>query len=42
MWKSPSACGAGYGSREFACRDPEGNLWSSGTYQPDTSNGEEA
>jgi uncharacterized glyoxalase superfamily protein PhnB len=24
----------GYGSREFACRDPEGNLWSFGTYWP--------
>ncbi|MBB1628623.1 VOC family protein [Achromobacter sp. UMC71] len=23
-----------YGSREFACRDPEGNLWSFGTYWP--------
>ncbi|MDN5787826.1 VOC family protein [Pseudorhodobacter sp.] len=23
-----------YGSREFACRDPEGNLWSIGTYWP--------
>ena len=23
-----------YGSREFACRDPEGNLWSLGTYWP--------
>lgn len=23
-----------YGSREFACRDPEGNLWSFGTYRP--------
>lgn len=24
----------GYGSRDFACRDPEGNLWSFGTYWP--------
>jgi uncharacterized glyoxalase superfamily protein PhnB len=24
----------GYGSREFACRDPEGNLWCFGTYWP--------
>lgn len=24
----------GYGSREFACRDPEGNLWSIGSYWP--------
>ncbi|MEV6925260.1 VOC family protein [Dactylosporangium sp. NPDC051485] len=24
---------AGYGSREFAVRDPEGNLWSFGTYR---------
>jgi uncharacterized glyoxalase superfamily protein PhnB len=23
-----------YGSRDFACRDPEGNLWSFGTYWP--------
>ena len=23
-----------YGSREFHCRDPEGNLWSFGTYWP--------
>lgn len=23
-----------YGSREFACRDPEGNLWCFGTYWP--------
>jgi uncharacterized glyoxalase superfamily protein PhnB len=23
-----------YGSREFACRDPEGNLWRLGTYWP--------
>lgn len=23
-----------YGSREFVCRDPEGNLWSFGTYWP--------
>lgn len=26
-----------YGSREFACRDPEGNLWSFGTYWPKAS-----
>ena len=24
-----------YGSREFTARDPEGNLWSFGTYRPD-------
>ena len=24
----------GYGSRDFAARDPEGNLWSFGTYRP--------
>jgi uncharacterized glyoxalase superfamily protein PhnB len=24
----------GYGSREFTARDPEGNVWSFGTYQP--------
>jgi uncharacterized glyoxalase superfamily protein PhnB len=23
-----------YGSREFACRDPEGHLWNFGTYDP--------
>lgn len=23
-----------YGSREYTCRDPEGNLWSFGTYLP--------
>ena len=23
-----------YGSRDFACRDPEGNLWTFGTYRP--------
>ena len=23
-----------YGSRDFACRDPEGNLWSFGNYRP--------
>jgi len=23
-----------YGSREFAVRDPEGNIWSFGTYRP--------
>lgn len=23
-----------YGSREFVCRDPGGNLWSFGTYRP--------
>lgn len=23
-----------YGSREYSARDPEGNLWSFGTYQP--------
>jgi uncharacterized glyoxalase superfamily protein PhnB len=26
-----------YGSRDFACRDPEGNLWSFGTYWPKIS-----
>jgi uncharacterized glyoxalase superfamily protein PhnB len=24
----------GYGSRDFMCRDPEGNVWSFGTYWP--------
>ncbi|WP_327090479.1 VOC family protein [Nonomuraea sp. NBC_01738] len=23
-----------YGSREYACKDPEGNLWYFGTYRP--------
>jgi uncharacterized glyoxalase superfamily protein PhnB len=23
-----------YGSREYACRDLEGNVWSFGTYRP--------
>jgi uncharacterized glyoxalase superfamily protein PhnB len=23
-----------YGSREYSCMDPEGNLWSFGTYVP--------
>lgn len=23
-----------YGSREFGCRDPEGNLWNFGSYRP--------
>jgi uncharacterized glyoxalase superfamily protein PhnB len=27
----------GYGSREFICRDPEGNVWSLGTYWPKSS-----
>ena len=26
-----------YGSRDFAARDPEGNLWSFGTYDPFTA-----
>jgi uncharacterized glyoxalase superfamily protein PhnB len=26
-----------YGSREYACRDLEGNVWSFGTYQPTAS-----
>ena len=26
-----------YGSRDFSCRDPEGNLWSFGTYWPKTN-----
>lgn len=24
----------GYGSRDFSCRDPEGNIWYFGTYRP--------
>lgn len=27
----------GYGSRDFMCRDPEGNLWGFGTYWPKAS-----
>jgi uncharacterized glyoxalase superfamily protein PhnB len=23
-----------YGSREYSCRDPEGHIWSFGTYEP--------
>lgn len=26
-----------YGSRDFICRDPEGNIWSFGTYWPKVS-----
>lgn len=26
-----------YGSRDFSCRDPEGHLWSFGTYNPWTN-----
>lgn len=26
----------GYGAREYAARDPEGHLWSFGTYRPET------
>jgi uncharacterized glyoxalase superfamily protein PhnB len=26
-----------YGSREFICRDPEGNVWSFGTYWPNAN-----
>ena len=26
--------GTGYGSREFAIRDPEGHTWTAGTYDP--------
>jgi uncharacterized glyoxalase superfamily protein PhnB len=26
-----------YGSRDFSVRDPEGNVWSFGTYRPSTS-----
>jgi uncharacterized glyoxalase superfamily protein PhnB len=29
-----------YGSREFTARDPEGNLWSFGTYRPSPGEGE--
>jgi uncharacterized glyoxalase superfamily protein PhnB len=28
-----------YGSREFTARDPEGNLWSFGTYRPSSEAG---
>lgn len=30
----------GYGSRDYAARDPEGHLWCFGTYRPDTGAGE--
>jgi len=26
-----------YGSREYSVRDPEGNVWSFGTYRPGTT-----
>jgi len=26
-----------YGSREYSVRDPEGNLWSFGTYDPNVT-----
>ena len=26
-----------YGSRDFSCRDPEGNLWNFGTYWPNVT-----
>lgn len=26
-----------YGSREFICRDPEGNIWCFGTYWPESN-----
>ena len=26
-----------YGSREFICADPEGNVWSFGTYRPEAA-----
>jgi uncharacterized glyoxalase superfamily protein PhnB len=29
----------GYGSRDYAVRDPEGNLWNFGTYNPFTQQG---
>jgi uncharacterized glyoxalase superfamily protein PhnB len=29
----------GYGSREFAVRDPAGNVWSLGTYRPEVAGG---
>ena len=28
---------ADYGSRDFSVRDPEGNVWSFGTYRPSVS-----
>jgi uncharacterized glyoxalase superfamily protein PhnB len=31
-----------YGSREFTVRDPEGNLWSFGTYRPGASTASES
>ena len=32
----------GYGSREFTIKDPEGNTWSAGTYDPWTEGSESA
>jgi len=29
-----------HGSREYSVRDPEGNLWSFGTYDPNTAGGD--
>ena len=26
-----------YGSRDFSARDPEGNIWSFGTYRPESA-----
>jgi uncharacterized glyoxalase superfamily protein PhnB len=31
-----------YGSRDFTVRDPEGNLWSFGTYRPDGAGASES
>jgi uncharacterized glyoxalase superfamily protein PhnB len=31
-----------YGSRDFTVRDPEGNLWSFGTYRPDAAGASES
>lgn len=28
-----------YGGRDYSCRDPEGNIWSFGTYDPWTAGG---
>lgn len=49
LWASALAAGAevvmaiydtSYGSREFTVRDPEGHLWSVGTYRAGSYNGE--
>jgi uncharacterized glyoxalase superfamily protein PhnB len=31
-----------YGSRDYSAKDPEGNIWSFGTYDPATATAEES